>query len=155
MFRYLVTSFIVIFIMPSCTALLTVLGKSYPYVSIKCFQINEKKLEKNGFVVSDMNRMKNTSKGFRIIHLLRAFWKWLFWKWSASKFYQLLKRICKNIHRKAPPYCCYWNVLQSFSYFDNSNKWIVAEVVIQRYSLELVILGPRKITFNFSKIRDK
>ena len=54
---------------------------------------------------------------------------------------------------KAPLHCC-WNVLQSFSHFDNSSKWIVSEAAIQRCSLKLVGLGPRKRTYSFSKIRD-
>ena len=38
-------------------------------------------------------------------------------------------------------------------HFDNSSKWIVSEVAIQRCSLKLVVPGPRKITYNFNKIR--
>ena len=139
---------------------------------------------------------KISSRGFHIIHLLRAFWKRLFWKRSASKFYQLLKCICKNIHRNKPcyifrnfqgksiwrnsflvelhvallkkgflidvscrnisqfflitfskstPALLYWNVLQSFSNFDTSSRWIVSEAAIQSCSLKLVVLGPRKM----------
>ena len=134
-----------------------------------------------------LTEWKISTKGFQIKHLLRAFWKRLFWKRSASKFYQLLKCICKNIHRnkscyifrnfqgksiwrnsflvelhvallkkgflidvscrnisqfflitfsKSTPALLYWNVLQSFSYFDNSSRWIVLEAVIQRCSLK-------------------
>ena len=159
---------------------------------------------------------KISSRGFDI-NLLRAFWKRLFWKRSASKFYQLLKRICKmfiqtspvnnfpesfcffsghfskfsrkkymekfffswtacsftterlphrrfvlehfvifsNNFSKSTPTLLYWNVLQSFSYFDNFSRWIVLEAANQRCFLKLAVPGPRKITYNFSKIRDQ
>ena len=156
---------------------------------------------------------KISSNGFHIIHLLRAFWKRLFRKRSASKFYELLKRsskqalliiflevfvffsghfltfqgkiiwrnsfldellvdllkkgllidvLCQNISlfflkafSKSTPALLYWNVLQSFSNFDNSSRWIVLEKAIQRCSLLLAVPGPREVTYNFSKIHDK
>ena len=62
-------------------------------------------------------KWKTSSKGFDIIHLVRAFWKRLFWKRSASKFCRFLKRICKNIHRTSPVN----NFSESFYVFFSGN----------------------------------
>ena len=59
---------------------------------------------------------------------------------------------CRNISQfflitfsKSTPALVYWNVLQSFLNFDTSSRWIVSEAAIQRCSLKLVALGPRKM----------
>ena len=56
---YLITSFIVVFIMQSCTALIVKLL----FVLEK--QTHKKKLDKNGFVVSNVGRRKNIVQRIR------------------------------------------------------------------------------------------
>ena len=72
------------------------------YFDVFCLNFSIETKIKTFFPISYLNLSKkwNGTLGTPIIiHLLRAFWKIFFWKNSARN---LLKRICKNIHRSKP-----------------------------------------------------
>ena len=93
--------FIVIFIIPSYAAIGCV-NSSGKNPSLRFHQIpeNKRKEIRQEWLrhIKHGQEWKISSRGFGI-NLLRAFWKRLFWKRSASKFYQIVKSICRNIHR--------------------------------------------------------
>ena len=104
--------------MPSCATIgcVSCSVKSPPLTwnSMKSHHINKNKLDKNGLVISNVDRMENIFQ--RIPHYTSAesILKKM-WKRSASKFYQLLKRIYKNYSSKQALFIIFLKVFGFFS----------------------------------------
>ena len=74
------------------------------YIFIKSHQINKKKLDKNGFVISNVDKMKNIFQRIRHCTSAQSILKLIVLKeiCKYQQFYQLLKSICRDIHRNKP-----------------------------------------------------